>query len=411
MSYLRFVLGNSRFLSLGVLLALCSSFGQTYYIAVFGADLRVAFDLSDGGFGSLYAAATLISGLCLIWAGRQIDRVRLLPASLTATAVLALGCVLMAVAWHVAILGLALLLLRFAGQGVMGLLSATAMARRFDRERGRAIGVASLGFQAGLASFPALGVGLALWLGWRGAWWAGALALVFGVAPLIWLLIGRSRRRSGADIKAEAPSANPEDWTRARVLRDPRFYAIMPVIISPPFILTGVVFHQVRLVEQKGWALDAFALGYPANAAAAVIATLLVGSLADRAGAARLLPYYTLPMVLGLVAVWGGGDIAFGWLFLLLAGFTGGAQIVLIGSLWPELYGVTHLGAIKSMASSAMILSTAASPPIMGWLVDRGVSVADQALGLAGLSVLAATGTLAVRKCGPRPPATKPAAG
>ena len=293
----------------------------------------------------------------------------------------------------------------------MGLLSATAMARRFDRERGRAVGVASLGFQVGLASFPALGVGLALWLGWRGAWWVGAVVLVLGVAPLIWLLIGRSRRRGGTDTETTAPTANPADWTRGRVLRDPRFYAIMPVIIAPPFILTGVVFHQVRLVEQKGWALETFALGYPANAAAAVIATLLVGSLADRAGAVRLLPYFALPMILGLVAVWAGGDITFGWLFLLLAGFTGGAQIVLIGSLWPELYGVTHLGAIKSMASSAMILSTAASPPIMGWLVDHGVPVADQALGLAGLSVLAAIGTLAVHRGGPRPPAPETAVG
>ncbi len=400
MSYLRFVLANPRFLSLGVLLALCSSFGQTYYIAVFGADLRAEFGLSDGQFGSLYAAATLLSGLCLIWAGRQIDRFRLLPASLAATAVLVVGCVLMASAWHAAVLGVALFLLRFAGQGVMSLLSATAMARRFERERGRAVGFAAFGFQLGLASFPALGVGLSLWLGWRGAWWLGALALVFGVAPLVWLLIGRSRRRSGDTGPSEAPTANPNDWTRGQVLRDLRFYAVMPTIISPPFILTGVIFHQTRLVEQKGWALEAFALGFSANAVAGVVATLLVGSLADRTGAVRLLPFYTLPMILGLVVLWAGGDIAFGWLFLVLTGLTGAAQIVLMGALWPELYGVTHLGAIKSMASSAMILSTAASPPIMGWLLDRGVSVADQSLVFAGLSALAAAGTLTVKRRG-----------
>ena len=133
-----------------------------------------------------------------------------------------------------------------------------------------------------------------------------------------------------------------------------------------------------------------------AGAELAVAATLVAGSIADRIGAIRLLPVFSLPMVLGLVVLWAGDGIAAGWLFLLLTGLTGGFQIVLVGALWAELYGVTHLGAIKSMASSAMILATAASPPLMGWLVDRGIPVADQALVLAGASLLTGTGTLIV---------------
>ena len=150
--------------------------------------------------------------------------------------------------------------------------------------------------------------------------------------------------------------------------------------VAAPFILSGVIFPEARLVERKSWPLEAFALGFPANAASAVVAISVVGELVDRMGAMRLLPCLTLPMAAGLTVLWASGSVAPDWLFPLLAGLTCGAQFVLMGAIWAEFYGTTHLGSIKSMASSAMILSTAAAPPLMGWLVDGGVQVDDPAL-------------------------------
>ena len=58
MSYLVFVLGNPRFLAFGFLLTWFSSFGHTFVIALFGADIRAEFGLSHGGFGLVYSLAT-----------------------------------------------------------------------------------------------------------------------------------------------------------------------------------------------------------------------------------------------------------------------------------------------------------------------------------------------------------------
>ncbi|HIJ46378.1 MAG TPA: MFS transporter, partial [Rhodospirillaceae bacterium] len=50
MKYLLFVLDNRRFLAFGLLLVFCSSFGQTYFISLFGNHIRTEFALSHGDF-------------------------------------------------------------------------------------------------------------------------------------------------------------------------------------------------------------------------------------------------------------------------------------------------------------------------------------------------------------------------
>ncbi len=53
--YISFVITNWRFLMFGLILTFGSSFGQTYFISLFSADIRQSFDLSHGDFGTLYA--------------------------------------------------------------------------------------------------------------------------------------------------------------------------------------------------------------------------------------------------------------------------------------------------------------------------------------------------------------------
>jgi len=68
-------------------------------------------------------------------------------------------------------------------------------------------------------------------------------------------------------------------------------------------------------------------------------------------------------------------------------------------ALWAELYGVRHLGAIKAMVSSLMVVCTAGSPILAGWLLDRdgGLDLLLQ-LGMASVAV----GTLLALRILPR---------
>ena len=91
--YLVFTRANYRFLLFGFSLAFISSFGQTFYIALFSAEIRETFGLSHGGFGEIYSAVTLISGFLLMWLGKKLDDVALRPYVLALMVGLAAGAV------------------------------------------------------------------------------------------------------------------------------------------------------------------------------------------------------------------------------------------------------------------------------------------------------------------------------
>ena len=44
-------------------------------------------------------------------------------------------------------------------------------------------------------------------------------------------------------------------------------------------------------------------------------------------------------------------------------------------ALWSEVYGVRHIGAVRAVTTAAMVLASAGSPILFGWLLDRGWSV------------------------------------
>ena len=72
---LRFVRRAAPALGAGLLLSFSSSFGQTFFLSLFGGVWREAFDLSHGAFGALYAVATLSSAVCLLAVGKIVDDV------------------------------------------------------------------------------------------------------------------------------------------------------------------------------------------------------------------------------------------------------------------------------------------------------------------------------------------------
>src|SRR5690606_23476943 len=72
------------------------------------------------------------------------------------------------------------------------------------------------------------------------------------------------------------------DWTRAEVMRDPLFYILLLGVMAPGFIGTTIAFHQVYLVELRGWSLEVFASAFTVSASMTVIFALVSGQLIDR---------------------------------------------------------------------------------------------------------------------------------
>lgn len=387
LSYLTFVRQNPRFLAYGLALTWFSTVGQTYFVSLFSGDIRAEFGLSHGGFGAVYSAATLASALCLVWLGRQIDRLDLRLYSALICAGLTAACFAMAVVpASVIALGVAIFVLRLSGQGLMTHTAYTSMARYFDANRGKAASIATLGHSLGEGTFLPLGPVLIAAIGWRESWLVAGVGLAVILIPgILWLLKGHRERHARFLERRMAASGEgalaERIWSRRDVLRDLRFYLLLPNGLATSFIMTGLLFHQVHLVESKGWSMAWFASGYIGFSLATVAGSLLFGPLIDRFSATRMLPIYQVPLAAGLLMLALSNDPYMALLFLITCGFTSGARMAVTGAIWAEIYGVAHLGAIKALWTALMVFASAASPVILGWLIDTGVTM--EAISLA----------------------------
>lgn len=356
----------------GLLAAAVSGPGQTFFIGLFGTSFRADFGLSSASLGVLYGAATLCAGLLMFWLGALADRLAPGRAMALALAVLASGAVLVAGADAALTLGAGLFLLRLGGQGLAGHFAIVVAARFGGTARGRTVAVAALGFMLAEATFPLLVTAALGAFGWRTVWFAVPAALIVVALPAL-LHIGRPfpAPQAPGTGGAEEPAGA---WTRRRLLRAPRFAGALGTVLVPAFVVTALFFHQTALAEQFGWTPAAVARAFIGYAVCQAAAIFITGQLVDRFSALALVPVYLLPLaggVLALVAV--PADAAL-WLLFAGLGATAGANNVLAGALWVELFGSRSVGLVRGMYAGFMVLSSAASPVLLGALLSAGIA-------------------------------------
>jgi MFS family permease len=381
-------------------MAFGSSLGQTYFIGLFSGEIRMDMGLSHGAFGGIYSAATLSSAVLLLWTGSLIDRVDLRRFTYAVTVGLALACALMAGSNSVAMLFLAVLALRHFGQGLMSMVGATTMVRYLDRHRGKANALGGIGYSVSEAVLPTLVIATLSLMSWRTSWLFWGALLLLCVPPLTSILLrGHGQRHDDylsdlANPSGQAAGGTHKQWTRPEVIRDTSFYLFLPALLAQPLLFTGFMFHQVHLVEAKGWDLTAWGSLYIAYALVSTVCKLVAGLLVDRFGAIQLVPFICLPFGLGLAALAMSDSFLIGGFFMCLMGVSVGIYSTLSSPFFAEMYGTLHLGSIKSLTTSAMVFATAIAPVAMGWLIDDGVSMEAMALGGAAYTLLASGSAL-----------------
>lgn len=393
-SYLRFALANRRFLAFGFFAAFASSFGQTYFIGIFSPSIEAEFGLSHTGWATTYLCGTLASALVLPWSGKRIDDTSLPRYTMGAVFILVLGAALMQWTREVVLLALCIFLLRQGGQGLMSHISITSMARYFNAGRGRAIALATMGFAAGEACLPFIALTLIAALGWRLSFACVAIALVGVLLPLLmWLLIGHDERHEEHLRELAAPveenSSETRSWSRGEVLRDPRFYLLMPGLLAPALIVTALFFTHLNLADAKGWSHAWITGNYVTYAGATTVVALVCGPLIDRLGATRLVPFMLLPMAAGLLVAGTLRQPWAVWPYFVFLGGSIGISHTAVAAMWAEIYGVGSIGAIKSVVTALAVLASAIGPVIMGGCMDAGISIERVCLYFAGYVLVA----------------------
>lgn len=392
-AYVKFAAANRRLVGFGFLAAFSSSFGQTYYIGIFGPAIQSEFGLSHTAWGTIYMLGTLGSAIVLPWTGKQIDRLDLNRYTALVGGAAVLACAATSLAPNAVMLVVAIFLLRQTGQGLMSHVGITTMARYFDTGRGRAIAIATMGFAVGEAFLPFVAVLMIAALGWRWSYGATGLALALVLVPAaLWLLKGHQERHRAHLAELAAPRASEKfqtrSWTRAEMLHDTRFYLLMPGIMAPAVILTAMFFHHLNLADAKAWSHAWITGSYVIYALAVVLTSLAVGPTIDRFGAVRLVPYMLVPLIVALVIVAQLGEAWIAWPYLFLIGVSTGIAHTAVSAMWAEIYGVAHLGAIRSLASAIGVLASALGPVSLGGLMDLGIAIETGCLVFAAYATI-----------------------
>ncbi|MEM7643397.1 MAG: MFS transporter [Pseudomonadota bacterium] len=399
-----FVRTNAPFLSAGVLIAFTSSFGQTFFISLWADDIMATFGLSDGSWGGLYALATLVAAGAMVFVGGVTDRIRVRRLTAFVCLGLAAACLAMAGARGWQMLILVIFALRFLGQGMVSHLAAVAMARWFVASRGKALAIAATGFMIGQAVLPVTFVAMESSLSWRWLWVVSAL-MVLVTIPIILRLLRAERTPQSVAIESAAVGMDGRHWTWGEMLRLPLFWAMVPLLLGPPAFGTALFFHQVHLVQMKGWALVDYVALMPVLTIVSVAMLFLSGIGIDRFGSPRLMQAYLLPfaatffLMAEAETLWGAA------LALVLFGLGTGAQGTLPTACWAELFGTRHLGSIKAMATAIMVMGSALGPGLTGAVIDLGVSFPGQmtAIGIYFLAA-GALASVALQRAIPRLP-------
>ena len=391
MQALRLLRRHPRYLAFGFLHFFSSAVGQTYFVGLFVAGVTAHMGWAEGTFATLYSAATLAAAFTLPVVGAQVDRYRVRYVTTAVALTLAAALCTLATTQQLWLFAVALYAARLGGQGVLPLIASTVIGRFFERGRGTALSLTSIGKSIAEVVVPPLGVYVLLAYGYPALWYGAAawIALVF--LPAVWLLVPRHDAFQRADtVVAEAADASAPtvSLTRGQALRDRGLQLILPVYIFTPLVITGVVFTQGLIAEERGYTLAWMALGVSLYGLMRSVLVLVGGALVDHFGTSAVLRLLHLPMLLG-IAVFALVEHRFAALaFFALAGTTMGIESVLWPTLWAERYGPRYLGSIKSAVRVFMVVGTAVSPVLFTW----GLSLSLKHVLLAALAV----GALAV---------------
>lgn len=390
--------------------------GRTHGLGFFVEPMLKSLGMGREMFGFISLWATLLGALFCVPCGWLLDRLgpRLVYALVTG----ALGITVVSMSQFmtgtagvsgvegstIAVVFAFVLLTRGLGQSALSVVSLALIGRSAGRKSGLAMGVYAFATSAGfLIAFMVLGeVRKANPDEWRGTW-AGIGVTVFFVGAFGAALI------RGHALESDAAVDNPLAVTSAtlvQALRTPAFWTFTLACSFYGMVVAGTSQWNQTILEERGFDLRVFVnvtrLGIPVGLAA----NLLCGWLATRWPLHRLMALAT-----GLF----GASLAFFpnittepqvYVYAAALAASGGAITVCFFSVYRQIFGTGHLGAIQGAAQLLTVVFSAAGPMLFASTRARVGSYDGLFWVLSALSVGLAVCTAAAglpRRPGPSP--------
>lgn len=357
--------------------------GQTYSISVFIDSYVEDFGWSRSLVSSIYLIATLLAGFLMFVVGRFVDKYGQRYMTVAIALMLGVACLFNSFIMGPIMLFIGFFMLRLFGQGAMTLLPGTLVPQWFVTKRGRALSIMAFGSFLGSAAIPPLNAWLISSWGWPMAWrvWTGLLLIVF--VPLAYFLIRNKPEDLGlqpdgvsensdnlvtyqakkiSEEVQENSSTVEEDWTLQEAKRTRAFWLIMGCVAIPSMVNTGIVFHLISILGESGIGRTHAAFILSLMAIVAFPVTLLAGYVVDRIKPHLVLGCSFVGQILVMVLLLQADSLSLAIIFGVLRGIVGGFEAISIGIILPNYFGRKHLGSIKGLSMTMMVIGSAFGP-------------------------------------------------
>jgi len=371
----------------GFIFTFFSSFGQSFFLGLFNSSIRNELSITHGQFGTIYASATFLSSIFLIWLGKKIDDINIFKFASFVILLLSFSCFFFSKISSILILFIAIFLMRFSGQGMMSHTATTTISRYFTKSRGKALSTGWFGLSAAEFILPVLIIYLLTIYNWKNIWIIISGVVIIFLPIASYLLIKNLNLDSREVTNDENHNnENIKQWKRIEVIKDYRFYVICANMLAMPWIATGVFVYQSFILEQKNWGPYVIAQSFMTYSVLSVITLFIAGYLIDKFTSKKLLIYMNIPLLLAAGVLFYFKSPISSFVFLGLIGISNGFANVLGSSTWAEIYGVKHIGSIKALTTALMVFATAFGTAMFGFLIDIGFSI-EQISTISGLYI------------------------
>lgn len=325
--------------------------------------LSEAFGWSRGFMSSGMAVGAIAAAILAPVLGRLIDSMGIRKITLPALIVAALAVAAQSLqTGHAAVF---YILSAIAGGLTVALTAlpyAKAISLWFDRNRGLALGISTLGGALGVAVIPQIAQYVITGYGWRQAYIVLAvLILVIAFIPaLLWLRTPPGIEQAAAVEVAFGPSASEgrRDW---------RLWALCISFLLAAAAISGPIGQLVPMLTDRGFS-PAQATGMlGVYAIASTLARLISGLILDRVFAPILGAIVFLAGACGLLLIlFGSGDLSL-LVGIFLCGISVGAEYDILPFIISRYFGTKAFGELVGYGFLSFTLGTGAfGPLIMG---------------------------------------------
>jgi len=355
--------------------------GRTQGLGLITEPLLADLQIDRVVFARMNLWATLIGALFCLGVGRLIDRFGSRIVLTIVTLALATVVLLMSGARNVFLLAILITLTRGFGQSALSVVSITMVGKWFVRRLNVAMAVYTVVLSIGfMLAFPLIGA-MVIESGWRRTWWIVGLALMFGLAPLSWLLVRKSPESCSLQPDVETSQAHETgeadfSFTLREALLTPGFWVFGVSGAVYGLVASGIALFNESILAERGFDASTYHRSLVIVALTSLVGNFLGGWLISRGRMNRLLALAMILLAGSLLALPHVSTQTHVAAYAVVMGLAGGFVIVIFFAVWSRAYGRAHLGKIQGAAQALTVVASAIGPLLLAECVARTGSYA-----------------------------------